>query len=333
MSERLRRAWQHRGALARLLWPLSQLYGALARLRCWLYAHRWLPSVRLPVPVIVIGNVVAGGSGKTPITIALAQYLRANGRHPGVISRGYGRTTDDCRPVLPASTASDVGDEPLLIARRTQVPVYVAQRRADAGRALLAAHPATDILLCDDGLQHLALARDLELCVFSDSGAGNGWLLPAGPLREPWPRAVDAVLYRGTPPAGASPAFAVQRSLADYAISASGDEVELRSLIGQPLHALAGIAEPETFFAMLRAQGLTLAHAEALPDHHHFDSWQRPADMRQPLICTEKDAVKLWHRYTDVLAVPLQTSLAPAFLDWLDTRLASLSSRHGPQTA
>lgn len=333
MSERLRRAWQHRGALARLLWPLAQLHGALVRLRRWLYAHHWLASERLPVPVIVIGNVVAGGSGKTPIAIALAQHLRANGWHPGVISRGYGRAMDDCRAVLPGSTAAEVGDEPLLIARRVRVPVFVAPRRADAGRALLAAHPATDILLCDDGLQHLALARDLELCVFSDSGTGNGWLLPAGPLREPWPRAVDAVLYRGTPPAGASPAFAVQRSLADHAIAASGKSVALSSLAGQPLHALAGIAEPEAFFAMLRARGLTLAHAQALPDHHDFDSWQSPSGMRYPLICTEKDAIKLWPRHPDALAVPLQTSLAPAFLDWLDTHLASLSSRHGPQTA
>ncbi|ODS91650.1 MAG: tetraacyldisaccharide 4'-kinase [Comamonas sp. SCN 65-56] len=333
MSERLRRAWQHRGAPARLLWPLSQLYGALVRLRHAIYACRWLRSERLPVPVIVVGNVVAGGSGKTPVTIALAQHLRARGWHPGVISRGWGRATQDCRAVLPASSARDVGDEPLLIARRAQVPVYVAPRRADAGRALLAAHPATDILLCDDGLQHLALARDLELCVFSDTGAGNGWLLPAGPLREPWPRAVDAVLYRGTPPAGAAPAFAVQRALADHAISANGDAVALGSLVGQPLHALAGIAEPETFFTMLRAQGLTLARTQILPDHHDFDSWQRPADKRECLICTEKDAVKLWRHASDALAVPLQTTLAPAFLDWLDARLASLSSRHGPQTA
>ena len=132
MSERLRRAWQHRGAPARLLWPLSQLYGALVRLRHAIYACRWLRSERLPVPVIVVGNVVAGGSGKTPVTIALAQHLRARGWHPGVISRGWGRATQDCRAVLPASSARDVGDEPLLIARRAQVPVYVAPRRADA---------------------------------------------------------------------------------------------------------------------------------------------------------------------------------------------------------
>lgn len=339
MSERLRRAWQHRGALARLLWPLAQLHGALVRLRRWLYAHHWLASERLPVPVIVIGNVVAGGSGKTPIAIALAQHLRANGWHPGVISRGYGRAMDDCRAVLPGSTAAEVGDEPLLIARRVRVPVFVAPRRADAGRALLAAHPATDILLCDDGLQHLALARDLELCVFNEEGAGNGWLLPAGPLREPWPRPVDALLYRGSrPPGGGAAAFAVARTLAPEAVDAAGQRTALAALRGEPLHALAAIARPEDFFALLHHAGLQPQHQEALPDHYDFDGWKRPPDKRWRLICTEKDAVKLWPRHPDALAAVLQLAIDPAFFAWLDARLASLSSAragesHGPETA
>ncbi|MBS0291078.1 MAG: tetraacyldisaccharide 4'-kinase, partial [Proteobacteria bacterium] len=205
----------------------------------------------------------------------------------------------------------------------------VARRRADAGRTLLAAHPETDILVCDDGLQHLGLARDVEICVFNDEGLGNGWLLPAGPLREPWPRAVDLVLHAGRAPGGPAPQFALQRTLADHAIDAWGRQVPLHALRGARLHALAAIARPQHFFAMLRAQGLTLARTEALPDHYDFSSWQRPLDKASIVICTEKDAVKLWPIHPDALAVPLQLTIAPAFFDALDARLASLSSaRH-----
>ena len=338
MNERLRRAWQHRGALARLLWPLAQLHRALVALRRWAYDHGWLRRSRLPVPVVVVGNVVAGGAGKTPVTMAVVRHLAAAGWHPGVVSRGYGRRGRDCRAVAADSRASEVGDEPLLLARRTAVPVFVAPRRAEAGRALLAAHPECDILVCDDGLQHLALARDVELCVFNAHGVGNGWLLPAGPLREPWPRAVDAVLHHGPAPAGAARAFAVERALAPGALTSTGEPVALERLRGRALHAVAAIAHPEDFFAMLRARGLTLARTEALPDHYDFESWTRPLDNGLQVICTEKDAVKLWPLCPQALAVPLQASLPPAFYAWLDARLAPLSSAHagvahGPETA
>lgn len=325
----LARVWQGRGPLAWALWPLSLLYGTLAAARRGLYRAGLLKSEHPGRPVIVVGNVIAGGAGKTPVTIALVQHLRAQGLHPGVISRGYGRATADCRPVLPGSPARDVGDEPALIARHCPgTPVYVAPRRLDAARALLAAHPGTDVIVCDDGLQHLALRRDVEICVFNDQGVGNGWLLPAGPLREPWPRRVDAVLYSGALPARTTaPAFALQRTLAPHAVTHDGRQVPLASLRGTPLHAVAAIARPGDFFAMLRAQGLTLAACEALPDHYDFNSWQRPPDKRQRLICTEKDAVKLWPRHPDVLAVPLQVRIPPAFFDQL------LKSLHGPQTA
>ncbi|MBQ6655826.1 MAG: tetraacyldisaccharide 4'-kinase, partial [Ottowia sp.] len=187
----LRQRWQQRGAAARLLWPLSVLYGALAKHQ---QAQQKKHAQRLPVPVIVIGNVIAGGAGKTPTTLAIAQHLTKRGWRVGLISRGHGRSTRDCREVLPDSTPQDVGDEPLLLRRRSGCPVFVAARRADAGRALLAAHPDTNILICDDGLQHAALARDVDICVFDARGTGNGWLLPAGPLREPWPRPVDFIL-------------------------------------------------------------------------------------------------------------------------------------------
>jgi tetraacyldisaccharide 4'-kinase len=202
----------------------------------------------------------------------------------------------------------------------------VARRRADAGRALLAAHPATDIIVCDDGLQHLALARDVEVCVFNDEGLGNGWLLPAGPLREPWPRAVDLVLHAGPAPGGPAPQFALSRALADHAVDAAGRQVPLAQLRGEPLHALAAIARPQDFFALLHAEGLRPIAEEALPDHYDFSSWKRPPDKRLRLIFTEKDAVKLWPAHPDALAVPLRLSIAPAFFDALDGTLASLSS-------
>lgn len=325
-AARLRQAWRRRGPLAMALWPLSLLYGALSALRRALYRARLLRSERLPVPVVVVGNVIAGGAGKTPATLAVVRHLRAAGWRPGVVSRGYGRATTDCREVLPTASAAEAGDEPLLIARAAGVPVFVARRRADAGRALLAAHPATDIIVCDDGLQHLALARDVEVCVFNDEGLGNGWLLPAGPLREPWPRAVDFVLHAGPAPGGPAPQFALTRTLADHAVDAAGRQVPLAQLRGEPLHALAAIARPQDFFALLHAEGLRPIAEEALPDHYDFSSWQRPPDKRLRLICTEKDAVKLWPAHPDALAVPLRLSIAPAFFDALDSTLASLSS-------
>ncbi|HRO83165.1 MAG TPA: tetraacyldisaccharide 4'-kinase [Alicycliphilus denitrificans] len=325
-AARLRQAWRRRGPLAMALWPLSLLYGALSALRRALYRARLLRSERLPVPVVVVGNVIAGGAGKTPATLAVVRHLRAAGWRPGVVSRGYGRATTDCREVLPTASAAEAGDEPLLIARAAGVPVFVARRRADAGRALLAAHPATDIIVCDDGLQHLALARDVEVCVFNDEGLGNGWLLPAGPLREPWPRAVDLVLHAGPAPGGPAPQFALTRTLADHAVDAAGRQVPLAQLRGEPLHALAAIARPQDFFALLHAEGLRPIAEEALPDHYDFSSWQRPPDKRLRLICTEKDAVKLWPAHPDALAVPLRLSIAPAFFDALDGTLASLSS-------
>ncbi len=333
IEHRLRAAWQRRGPLALLLWPLSRLYGALAARQ-----QRKTMAERLPVPVVVVGNVVAGGAGKTPATLAIVEHLRARGWRPGIVSRGHGRTGGDCREVQPGSDPREVGDEPLLLRQRAGVPVFVAPRRAEAGRALLAAHPDTDILVCDDGLQHAALARDVEVCVFDARGIGNGWLLPAGPLREPWPRAVDLILWTETPPPGkaplpatTAPSFQATRRLADHALQADGSRVPLAELRGQPLTAVAGIARPEAFFAMLRAAGLTLARTVALPDHYDFGSWQRLQDQGQHLICTEKDALKLWRHEPTALAVPLQLEVPAAFFAALDARLAA-QGYHARQT-
>lgn len=332
MTSVLQRSWSRRGALAWLLWPVSLLYGLLAALRRGLYRTGLWKAWHPGVPVVVVGNVVAGGAGKTPVVMALVHHLRERGLQPGVISRGYGRRNADCREVLADSSAAEVGDEPLLVATRCRVPVFVAPRRADAARALLAAYPATRVLVCDDGLQHHALARDIEICVFDERGAGNGWLLPAGPLREPWPRPVDLVLRTG-PPNGIE-GFGLQRRLADHAVRADGTRMALAALRNQSCVALAGIARPEAFFEMLRAAGVAPASTVALPDHYDFDSYTGPPDAHTALVCTEKDAVKLWRRHPGAWAVPLALEIDAAFWPALDCLLdAKLSFRHGSQTS
>ena len=329
MAQALQRAWLRRGALARVLWPLSLAFGALAALRRAAYRMRLLESERLAVPVVIVGNVVAGGSGKTPVVMAVVDHLRSRGLAAGVVSRGYGRSTSDCREVRPDSRAVEVGDEPLLVAQRCEVPVFVAASRAEAARALLAAHPATQVIVSDDGLQHYRLQRDIEICVFDERGTGNGWLLPAGPLREPWPRSVDLVLRPGA--ATGISGFEARRRLAAVAVRGDGTRIELASLKGRPLKAVAGIARPEAFFAMLRAQGLQVVQAVGLPDHHRFNE---PVSAEYELICTEKDAVKLWRLRPEAWAVPLRLEVEPQFWAALDRLLdAKLSSRHGSQTS
>ncbi len=336
-------AWTHRGPLSWLLWPISLLFGSLAALRRGLYWIGWLRSERVPVPVIVVGNVVAGGSGKTPVVIALVRHLQARGLRVGVISRGYGRASRDCQEVLQDSVTGDVGDEPALIQRSTGAPVFVACRRIEAARALLARRAQTQVIICDDGLQHLALQRDLDICVFDDRGVGNGLLLPAGPLRETWPRPVDLILHSGTQPAFAG--FTAPRALAPYAVRADQSQVALEQLTqrgASPLLAVAAIAKPEDFFAMLRAQGLVLDQTIALPDHDDFAGWVAADHKHWTVLCTEKDAVKLWHRQPDALAVPLIVTPEAGFLAELDARLApllaapsqpTLSSGHGHKTS
>lgn len=327
MESGLLRTWRSRGPLACLLWPASKLYAALSGLRQILFRTGVMKSGGVPVPVIVVGNVIAGGSGKTPIVMALVQHLTARGMRVGVVSRGYGRVMpkgpDDCREVLPDSLPTEVGDEPLLVRRRCDVPVFVARRRLQAAQALLAQYPDTELVVCDDGLQHYALRRDLEICVFDDRGIGNGWLLPAGPLREAWPRPVDLVIH-----SGAHPAFdgcRARRALADHAVRRDGSQVPLATLRGRDLTALAAIAQPEAFFVMLREAGLTLSHTEALPDHFDFDSWTPANHHGQTLICTEKDAMKLWRHAPDALAVPLAVDLDAGFLAAFDTRVDALT--------
>lgn len=328
MRAALQRAWTRRGPLARLLWPVSLLFAALAAARRALYRAGVLRTHRAGVPVVVVGNVVAGGAGKTPVLIALVQHLRAHGIAVGVVSRGHGRSSRGCLEVTPHTPAALAGDEPLLIARRCGVPVFVAERRIEAARALRSAHPQVQLIVSDDGLQHLALARDVEICVFDDRGVGNGWLLPAGPLREPWPRRVDLVLRSEDAPM--SEGWPLRRRLAEHAVRADGATASLSTWRDQPCDALAGIARPEAFFTMLAARGLQLRRAHALPDHFAFAAGDRWAEPGVPLLCTEKDAVKLWQVEPQAWAVPLEVEIDPAFWAALDARLSSL---HGSPAA
>ena len=312
-----------------MLWPVSMVYEVLSDLHLALYRYGVLKVERATVPVIVVGNVIAGGAGKTPLVMALVQHFKRQGLQAGVVSRGYGRQSKTCLEVLDNTPVSESGDEPALILRAQAAPVFIASRRMEAVKALLCKYPATQVIVSDDGLQHHALARDIEITVFDDRGIGNGWLLPAGPLRQPYqvnqPRQ-GLVLHTGQTPAFNG--YVSTRQLAEFALSADGHQVALSSLKGQPLTALAGIANPETFFAMLRANGLQLQHTIALPDHFDFSGYTWPVSNDALVLCTEKDAVKLFKspqfNKCSVLAVPLEFLPEPAFFAALDAQLQPL---------
>jgi tetraacyldisaccharide 4'-kinase len=333
LQQALLQAWTGRSALAWALRPIAILYGVLVALRRWLYRLQWLPSQRLPVPVVVVGNVLAGGAGKTPTVIGVVAHLRAQGWQVGIVSRGYGRKGEAIQAVQADASPVEVGDEPLLLQRKTGVPVYVGRQRATAALALLQDHPQTQIIVCDDGMQHYGLYRDAEICVFDSRGTGNGWLLPAGPLREPWPpRALKPVgqsrenlLVLNTGP-NTVPGYPASRQLADHTVDVSGNVQPLTALNAPgapPVCAVAGIAQPEVFFAMLRAQGVVLHSTVALPDHYDFDSWSRNIHVGYTLICTEKDAAKLWQHAPQARAVPLVQTAPPDFYTALDRCLQS----------
>ena len=331
------RAWTQRGLVAWSLWPVSQVFGLVVRLRRLLYRFGVFKTHRVNVPVLLVGNAVVGGAGKTPVVLMLVAHLRTRGLRVGVISRGYGRNSTDCREVHKNSLPQDVGDEPLLIKQLTQVPVFVGPQRHMAAAALLAKYPKTQLLIGDDGLQHLALQRDLEICVFDQRGRGNGFMLPAGPLREiwprqslflqPWPNVPHFVLHTGSEPAS-SRSYLVTRSLAPYAQSKDGIRFNLTELASQPVVAVAAIAQPQAFFDMLHAAGLTLQATVALPDHFDFINWQAPPPGPQAgavvLLCTQKDAVKLWPLYPSALAVPLILQPEADCLVELDLAINSL---------
>jgi tetraacyldisaccharide 4'-kinase len=296
MSAILQAAWQRRGPVASLLLPLALLFLVLSGLRRLLYRCGVLQSYRLPVPVIVVGNISVGGTGKTPACIWLAEMLLQHGRRPGIVSRGYGGAARGVRQVGTDSSALEVGDEPVLLRQRTQCPSFIGRDRVAAARALLAAYPSCDVIISDDGMQHYRLRRDIELAVVDSRGVGNAWPLPAGPLRETIGRlrSVDAVLLNGSaePPLGVTRVFRMRLDGARFhRLGAPGQTRAAAELGGLRLHACAGIGAPERFFAHLGELGLRFA-AHPFPDHHRFSS----ADLAFPdcdaLLMTEKDAIK-----------------------------------------
>jgi len=289
---RLDSCWAEKNFIAGLLLPLAWLFTALAALRRAAYRLGVFRVTRLPVPVVVVGNITVGGTGKTPLTMWLVQRLRAAGFTPGVVSRGYGgRAATWPQWVTAGSDPAQVGDEPVLIAQRAACPVAVAPRRVAAARMLLErAH--CDVLICDDGLQHYALARDVEIAVIDAARKfGNGWRLPAGPLREPVTRlrTVDFVVMHGT--AGAAE-FAMQLELASvYNLGDTANLRDITSFCGGVVHAVAGIGHPARFFQELRAAGVQLIE-HPFPDHHVYSAGDLNFGDDLPVLMTEKDAVK-----------------------------------------
>jgi len=330
--------WQpRRSGLSRLLGPLGSLYGWLARRQAD-QARRL--AWQAPCPTMVVGNLVVGGAGKTPTVIALVQALQQRGWRPGVVSRGHGRASRGVqRAGQPDADARRLGDEPALIHRRTRVPLVVGERRVDAAKVLLAAHPEIDLLIADDGLQHRALGRDLEVWLFDERGTGNGALLPAGPLRQPMPSGLPPqalVLYNADRPTTPLPGDCARRqlsgavTLADWRQGAAMSPGALTALAGRPLPAYAGIAAPERFFAMLRAAGIEPV-PHPLPDHAALDAPPWPAGTAD-VLCTEKDAAKLAALDdaqlgpTRVWVVGLDFRLPDDFVDAVDRRLRTAAA-------
>jgi len=297
------------------------------------YLRGWIPSFAVGVPVWVVGNITAGGSGKTPMVIWLVNWLIQQGLRPGVISRGYGGHAQGCVEVEAGSAADLVGDEPLLIHFKTQVPVVVGRDRVAAARALLKRHPEVNILVSDDGLQHYRLQRELELAVVdSSTGLGNGLPLPAGPLREPITRlqTVDALVQvnRGKAIAATMPQAAYQANFMlgkAYLLKASTQRVNPADLPLSPWLAITGIGNPQGFFAMLDPLGWSFKR-KVFPDHHRFQASDIPVDTR--VVMTEKDAVKC-SRFAqpDWWALELEVQPEVRFIQFLHARIALLCPR------
>ena len=307
--------WTRRGAVAWLLWPVSLLFGFAVLLRKILYKTGILGSRHPGIPVIVVGNVTVGGTGKTPLVIWIAEFLAKNGWTPGVISRGYGGTVTEPRAATIAGDPAEVGDEPILISRRGGCPVWVGPDRVQVAAVLRREEPKVDVLVSDDGLQHYRLRRDLEIAVIDARGLGNGFLLPAGPLREPrWRlRTVDRVVENGK-------SMHLEGDTV-HRMSDARDRQPLKAFTGQKVHAVAGIGDPNRFFLHLAKAGVKIV-PHPFPDHHPF----KPADLEvgddAPVLMTEKDAVKLRSApRANWWVLPVAAKLDPAFGSWLLGRL------------
>jgi tetraacyldisaccharide 4'-kinase len=292
-------AWTRVTWLTYLLAPLAGLFLAAVSLRRLLYQTHIVRSERMPVPVIVVGNISVGGTGKTPLVLWLATRLRAAGYRPGIISRGYGGTARGPQAVLKDSDAAHAGDEPVLLARRSGCAVWIGRNRPAAARALIHANPECNVIISDDGLQHYRLARDVEIAVIDAArGHGNGWMLPAGPLREPPSRlsSVDAVVVRGGANAprlsDAPPYYGMTLACTGLCNLRHASRREAPGHFkGLRVHAVAGIGNPQQFFDTLTHLGI--AHtAHAFADHHPYSAQDLAFGDCDAIVMTEKDAVK-----------------------------------------
>lgn len=292
MQTLVNKIWYQGHPLQWLLLPLSFAFGFITFVRRGLFQLGLKAQTILPVPVIVVGNITVGGSGKTPMVIYLIELLRAHGFNPGVISRGYGANIDGVKQVAYNASATDVGDEPAMIVARSGVPMVVGSKRVEAANVLIAEH-GVDVIICDDGLQHYALGRDIELVVIDGQRRlGNEYLLPAGPLREgPWRlKDVDFVVING----GNADVGQFEMQLAPTQVKAvDGNIITTDFDKSQPLVAIAGIGNPTRFFDSLQAQGYQVVLSHGFDDHQAYDKKQL-CDLAKdlPLMMTEKDAVK-----------------------------------------
>ena len=296
--------------------PLSCLYALIIYLRKKCYQYGLLASYKSPLPVVVVGNITLGGTGKSPAVSYLVKSLQARGYRPGVVSRGYGAKVADteCREVLSTSLPSEVGDEPLMLKRRLSCPVYVSPNRKLSVQAL--EQQGCDIVICDDGLQHYALQRDIEICVFDgERGLGNAWLLPTGPLRELPARmsSVDHLLVNGADELAGYPQYEFIRMdlRAENLVSLDGEMTSpLASLTGKKVNAVAAIGNPERFFAVLESYGMIL-NRHAFEDHHDYQQSDFNFSESLPLIMTEKDVVKCGDlKLPDAWYLPVEACLS-----------------------
>jgi tetraacyldisaccharide 4'-kinase len=314
--------WYRRGALAWLLWPASLVFAALVLVRRLLFRMGILRSVHPGIPVIVVGNLSVGGSGKTPLVLWIAEFLKAHGWSPAIVSRGYGGAGGAPRAATVASEPDEVGDEPVVLARRSGCPVWIGADRVKVIEALRLQHPEVDVVVLDDGLQHYRLRRDLEIAVVDSRGFGNGWLLPAGPLREPPRRlrTVHAVISHQAPDLGPRNLHAFAMRLEGevaHRMSDARDRQPLHAWRGRTVHAVAGIGNPGRFFLHVGTLGPKVV-PHPFADHHRFSAEELEFGDELPVLMTEKDAVKLRrHARPNWWILPVSASLAPAFGDWL----------------
>jgi len=288
LSDQLQKHWHRVDAVSIALLPLSLIYWLVVGARRWAYAVGVFKVHRFPVPVVVVGNLTVGGTGKTPFVIALSERLIRRGWRPGVVSRGYQGKFSQATVVPPDGKPGQLGDEPVLISQKSALPVVVARKRAEGVKRLL--QESVDIVVSDDGLQHWAMGRCAEIVLIDgEEGFGNGFLLPAGPLREPSSRlaTIDIRVRRG---AKAQPGeYSINPSLGAARNLVTGEETPLAQFQGQPVVALAGIHRAGRFFGMLKQRGLNVSE-RGFPDHHRFSPGDIPADTT--VLMTEKDAVK-----------------------------------------